>query len=102
MTEKEKIQWARCDRDDGWGGPFYAVVRGRHPGIYSSWDECKAEVFGFPWCQFKKFSTYSDAKQYLDTFPKETFQDKENSKHDIHYYKHLVNELYSAKQRSQK
>ena len=28
-------------------GKFYAVKKGRKPGIYMSWDACKAQVMGF-------------------------------------------------------
>lgn len=27
-------------------GKFYAVKKGRKPGIYMSWDACKAQVMG--------------------------------------------------------
>ena len=29
-------------------GKIYAVKKGRKPGIYMSWDACKAQVMGFP------------------------------------------------------
>ena len=29
---------------------YYAVRIGRNPGIYTTWDECKKEVIGLPWC----------------------------------------------------
>ena len=28
-------------------GKFYAVKKGRKPGIYESWDECKKQTLGF-------------------------------------------------------
>ncbi|KAK1303782.1 hypothetical protein QJS10_CPB11g01252 [Acorus calamus] len=27
--------------------PLYAVARGRRPGLYSSWEDCEAQVKGF-------------------------------------------------------
>ncbi len=44
---------------------FYAVKNGRHPGIYTSWDDCKREVTGYKDAQFKGFMTREEAKAYL-------------------------------------
>src|SRR5438876_12405184 len=41
---------------------FYVVWKGRKPGIYSSWDECKAQVDGFPAAEFKSFESLNAAK----------------------------------------
>lgn len=44
---------------------IYAVRAGRVPGIYATWDECKAQVDGFPGAQFKGFASRADAEAYL-------------------------------------
>ena len=44
---------------------FYAVKRGMCPGIYGSWDECRAQVDGFPGAEFKGFATKEEACDYL-------------------------------------
>lgn len=44
---------------------FYAVKMGRKEGIYTSWDECKEQVNGFPNALYKSFSTYEEAKSYM-------------------------------------
>lgn len=44
---------------------FYAVKIGRNPGVYSSWDECKAQVSGFPNALFKSFSSCQEAESWL-------------------------------------
>lgn len=44
---------------------FYAVSAGRHPGIYATWDECKAQVNGFPGAKYKKFSTKEEALAFI-------------------------------------
>lgn len=44
---------------------FYAVKKGRKPGIYRSWDACKAAVDGFGGAQYKSFSTEQEARAYL-------------------------------------
>lgn len=44
---------------------YYAVKIGQTPGIYSSWDECKAMVHGFPGAVYKSFQTLEEAKQFM-------------------------------------
>lgn len=46
---------------------YYAVKIGKAPGIYETWDECKAQVIGFKGALFKKFKTKEEAKQYLNS-----------------------------------
>lgn len=45
---------------------YYAVKVGRNPGIYTSWDECKAQVEGFSGCKYKGFQTKEEAVRYLN------------------------------------
>lgn len=44
---------------------FYAVKKGRVPGIYRSWDECKKQTDRFSGPIFKKFSTLAEAEQFV-------------------------------------
>lgn len=44
---------------------FYAVRRGRHVGVYTSWAACQVQVKGFPGAQFKAFATKEQAEAYL-------------------------------------
>ena len=44
---------------------YYVVHKGRKPGIYNSWDECKAQVDGFNGPIFKKFENKDDAEIFL-------------------------------------
>ena len=44
---------------------FYAVRKGANPGIYKTWDECKAQVSGFPGAEYKSFPNEKDARAYL-------------------------------------
>ncbi|KAF5399255.1 Phosphoglucomutase [Paragonimus heterotremus] len=57
--------------------PYYAVRTGRSTGVFSNWysyftriivhrSECEAMVKGFSGAQYKKFSTYTDALQFVD------------------------------------
>jgi hypothetical protein len=47
---------------------FYAVVRGLHPGIFQTWDECKKSVHGYPGAKFKSFKTEALASEYIRSF----------------------------------
>lgn len=46
---------------------YYAVKKGRTPGIYMTWDECKSQVDGFPSAEYKSFKSETDAQQYMGT-----------------------------------
>ena len=44
---------------------FYAVVVGRKPGIYSTWEECEPQVKGFSKAKLKSFNTRDEAAVFL-------------------------------------
>ena len=46
---------------------FYAVKKGRIPGIYLTWDECKAQVHGFSEALYKSFRSRQEAEAWLGT-----------------------------------
>ncbi|KAJ7685500.1 hypothetical protein DFH06DRAFT_1463517 [Mycena polygramma] len=46
---------------------FYGIHRGRVPGVYSSWEECKLALAGSRHPRHKKFLTMEDAKEYVAT-----------------------------------
>ncbi|GAA5978425.1 hypothetical protein JCM10908_004350 [Rhodotorula pacifica] len=48
----------------GTKGGFYAVRVGRKPGIYTTWDECAAQVNGFQGAKHKKFPTEAEARAF--------------------------------------
>ena len=52
---------------------FYAVKNGKNPGIYKTWDECRAQVEGFSGALYKGFTTRKEAERYLNgnSTPKE-------------------------------
>lgn len=45
---------------------FYAVRKGKIPGIYLTWADCSAQVTGYPGAIFKKFGTKSDAQAFVE------------------------------------
>lgn len=49
---------------------FYVVWKGRKPGIYETWDECKAQTDGFPGAKFRSFPTYPMAEEAYGKTPK--------------------------------
>lgn len=42
---------------------FYVVWQGKHPGIFESWADCKAQIEGYKGAQYKSFSTFAEAKK---------------------------------------
>lgn len=44
---------------------FYAVKIGRIPGLYRTWEECKAQVDGFPRAVFKGFAIEDEARAFI-------------------------------------
>ena len=42
---------------------FYVVWAGHSPGIYDSWEECKAQIDGFPNARYKAFSSQTEATE---------------------------------------
>lgn len=42
---------------------YYVVWKGRKTGIFTSWDECKAQVDGYPNAKFKSFPSRELAEQ---------------------------------------
>jgi len=40
---------------------YYVVWVGAKPGIYESWQDCQAQIMGFPQAKYKSFKTYDEA-----------------------------------------
>ena len=55
---------------------FYGVQVGRQPGVYETWDDCKAQVDGFPGAKFKGFLIREEAQAYSEN---KTFNPKTQS-----------------------
>lgn len=45
---------------------YYAVARGKTPGIYFTWDDCKVQVDGFPGAKYKSFPTVVEAQEFIE------------------------------------
>jgi len=44
---------------------FYAVVKGRNPGIYNTWNETEIQTKGFSGAIYKKFNTKEEAEDFI-------------------------------------
>lgn len=61
---------------------YYGVKKGLVPGVYTSWDECKAQVDGFSGAEYKSFKTEAEANDYVNIEKenvKKEYDEKENS-----------------------
>lgn len=45
---------------------YYAVRVGKTPGIYLTWDDCKAMVEGVPGAKYKSFGSIAEAEAFLN------------------------------------
>jgi ribonuclease HI len=43
---------------------FYAVLRGRTPGVYKTWKECSSQVTGYSGAEYKGFHSEEDARKF--------------------------------------
>ena len=44
---------------------YYAVRKGRQPGIYRTWPETQKQVSGYPQAQYKSFTSEKDAQDFM-------------------------------------
>lgn len=44
---------------------YYAVRKGRQPGIYRTWPETQKQVSGYPQAQYKSFTSEKDAQGFM-------------------------------------
>jgi ribonuclease HI len=60
---------------------FYSVKRGRVPGIYRNWNDCKEQTSGFSGAVFKSFTTEAEALTFLhgDQQPEKSEKQKEEN-----------------------
>lgn len=42
---------------------FYVVWKGKRPGIYMTWADCKAAIAGYKGAQYKSFGDFAEAKK---------------------------------------
>lgn len=55
---------------------YYAIARGRTPGVYTSWEKAKAQVLRFEGSLYKSFMSEAEAFGYMKrNMPPEAYQD---------------------------
>ncbi|XP_071999623.1 ribonuclease H1-like [Engystomops pustulosus] len=59
---------------------FYAVRKGRNPGVYSTWEECKEQVNQFPSARYKKFASEEEAWKFVRDNPEASSSHIESGK----------------------
>jgi ribonuclease HI len=64
---------------------YYAVKVGRNTGIYSTWNECKEQVNGYPGALYKSFPTETEADNYINRTKKHTVDDDKIDEIDHSY-----------------
>ncbi len=47
---------------------YYAVAKGRKPGVYRTWGDCKAQTERFSGAVFKSFPTEAEARDFVERF----------------------------------
>jgi len=45
---------------------YYAVAKGKTPGIYFTWDDCKAQIDHFSGAVYKGFATLEEAEAFIE------------------------------------
>lgn len=58
---------------------FYAVKQGRVPGVYQSWEECKAQVDGYSGAAYKSFPTAAEALAFVTGIQQEKTSQQSDS-----------------------
>lgn len=62
---------------------FYAVKKGKAPGIYRTWAECSAQVHGFSGAIYKSFQTMEEAESFMGNMSSPTSIKSNNPKKNI-------------------
>lgn len=59
---------------------FYVVWKGIKPGVYDSWDNCKAQVSGFEDALYKSFPTKEEAEKAFSGNPWKSLHSRQQKK----------------------
>ncbi len=55
---------------------YYVVWQGKEPGIYTSWEDCKEQVYGFSDAKYKSFRSQAAAEAAFTSPPPSNKQEK--------------------------
>lgn len=59
---------------------FYAVLKGRVPGVYTDWNECKKQTDGFSGPVFRKFPSRVEAEKFILLDPSRSYPSSSSAK----------------------
>lgn len=68
------------------GKKYYGVITGKKPGIYTTWQECKEQVDGYPGAVYKSFPTLEAAQAYISGMPATRPEVSQNNGESIEIY----------------
>lgn len=60
---------------------YYGVKKGKKTGVFGSWEECKQSVDGYPGAEYKGFTTYREACDYVGITPEDANRSGEENAH---------------------
>ena len=63
---------------------YYAVKKGRVPGVYTTWAECQQQVKGFPNAIYKSFPTLEEAEAFIQGEEEDILRTPEGKHYDIY------------------
>lgn len=66
---------------------YYVVWKGRKPGIFTSWADCKEQVDGFPGARYKSFPSREEAERAFNDGPTQAKKAKKQKTHSDNYIK---------------
>lgn len=73
---------------------YYAVAKGKTPGIYFNWEDCKAQIEHFSGAVYKGFSTLAEAEKFINKatggYEEKTKQETFSLEEEVSTEKHLV------------
>lgn len=67
---------------------YYVVWNGRKPGIYTTWEECKAQVHKYKQARYKSFKTRSAAEEAFNKRPEDYFYVAKKAPSKVTDWKH--------------
>ena len=66
-------------RENDMAKKYYAVRIGKTPGIYFTWDDCKAVTDGYPGAKYKSFTSLEEAEAFVKGEAESNSDKRDNS-----------------------
>lgn len=69
-------------------GPYYVVLKGHYPGIFTTWEECRISICKYNGSKFKKCNTKIEVLEYINTdkVTRKTRKVEANVEEETQYY----------------